>query len=78
MNWDQIAGKCKRFTGSARERWGKLTDNNWETVAGKKDQLAGRIQEQYGVVRAKAEKRADDRALAQKGTERERRGATRL
>ena len=24
MNWDQIEGKWKRFTGSA-ERWGKLT-----------------------------------------------------
>jgi uncharacterized protein YjbJ (UPF0337 family) len=78
MNWDQIEGKWKRFTGSARERWGKLTNNSWETVAGKKDQLAGRIQEQYGVVRAKAEQRADDRALAQKGSERERHSVTRL
>lgn len=39
MNWDQIEGKWKQFTGSARERWGKLTDNDWETIAGKKDQL---------------------------------------
>lgn len=45
MNWDQIEGKWQRFTGSARERWRKLTGNNWETVAGKKDQLAGRIRE---------------------------------
>jgi uncharacterized protein YjbJ (UPF0337 family) len=41
MNWDQIEGKWNRFTGFARERWGKLTDNDWETIAGKKDQLAG-------------------------------------
>src|ERR1035438_5138836 len=31
MNWDQIEGKWKRFTGSARDRWGKLTENDWET-----------------------------------------------
>jgi uncharacterized protein YjbJ (UPF0337 family) len=27
MNWDQIEGKWKQFTGSARQRWGKLTDD---------------------------------------------------
>jgi uncharacterized protein YjbJ (UPF0337 family) len=43
MNWDQIEGKWKQFTGSARERWGKLTDDDWQTIAGKKDQLIGRI-----------------------------------
>ncbi len=32
MNWDQIEGRSKRFAGSARERWGKLTNNDWETV----------------------------------------------
>ena len=29
MNWDQIEGKWERFTGSARDRWGKLTDDDW-------------------------------------------------
>jgi uncharacterized protein YjbJ (UPF0337 family) len=49
MHWDEIEGKWNRVTGSARERWGKLTDNDWETVAGRKDQLVRRIQERYGV-----------------------------
>jgi uncharacterized protein YjbJ (UPF0337 family) len=78
VNRNQFEGKWKRLTGSARERWGKLTNNNWETVAGKKDQLAGRIQEQYGVVKANADQRADNRALARKGSEREKHGAARL
>jgi len=43
MNWEQIEGKWKRFTGSARKRWGKLTENDWETIAGQKEQLVGRI-----------------------------------
>ena len=34
MNWDQIEGKWKQFTGSARERWGKLTDDDLQTGEG--------------------------------------------
>jgi len=60
MNWDQIEGKWKQLAGAARERWGKLTNNDWELIAGKKDQLVGRIQERYGVAKAEAEKQADE------------------
>jgi uncharacterized protein YjbJ (UPF0337 family) len=60
MNWDQIEGKWKQLTGSARERWGKLTNDDWETINGKRDQLVGRIQERYGIARAEAEKQADE------------------
>lgn len=66
MNWDQIEGKWKQFSGSARERWGKLTDNDLAAIAGKKDQLVGRIQESYGVAKAVAEKQADDWSRALK------------
>jgi uncharacterized protein YjbJ (UPF0337 family) len=44
---------------SARERWGKLTDDDWQAVAGKKDQLVGRIQERYGLAKEEAEKSAE-------------------
>jgi uncharacterized protein YjbJ (UPF0337 family) len=78
MNWDQIEGKWKQFAGSARERWGKLTDSDWETIAGKKDQLVGRIQERYGVAKAEADKQAVEwsRALKQSGHDNQ--AATRL
>ena len=59
MNWDQIEGKWKQFAGSAREKWGKLTDRDWQTIAGKKDQLVGRIQERYGIAKEEAERDAD-------------------
>jgi uncharacterized protein YjbJ (UPF0337 family) len=78
MNWDQIEGTWKQFAGSARERWGKLTDNDWETIAGKKDQLVGRIQELYGMAKAEAEKQADEWSRALKQVDREDRAATRL
>jgi uncharacterized protein YjbJ (UPF0337 family) len=60
MNWDQIEGKWKQFTGSVLERWGRLTDDDWQTIAGKKDQLVGRIQERYGIAKPEAEKQADE------------------
>jgi len=78
MNWDQIEGKWKRFTGSARERWGQLTDNDWESIAGKKDQLIGWIQERYGVAKDEAEKQADEWSRAQRDSERDRQLAKRL
>ena len=66
MNWDQIEGKWKQFTGSARERWGKFTDDDIQTLTGKKDHLVGKIQERYGVATAEAEKQADEWSQALK------------
>lgn len=60
MNWDQIEGNWKQFTGYAREKWGKLTDSDWDVVAGKKDQLVGRVQERYGYSKEQAEKEVDE------------------
>lgn len=60
MNWDQIEGKWKQYSGRFREKWGKLTDDDWQVVAGKKDQLVGRIQERYGMAREQAQREVDD------------------
>ena len=60
MNWDQIEGTWKQFTGSARERWGKLTDDDMQALTGKKEHLVGKIQERYGIATAEAEKQADE------------------
>jgi uncharacterized protein YjbJ (UPF0337 family) len=78
MNWDQIEGKWKQFTGSALERWGKLTGDDWQTIGGKKDQLVGRIQERYGIAKAEAEKQADEWSRAQKQSEPDKHLAARL
>ena len=66
MNWDRIEGNWKQFTGKAREKWGKLTDDDWTIVAGKKDQLVGKIQERYGIKSDEAHKQADEWARALK------------
>lgn len=60
MNSDTIGGNWKQFVGKARERWGKLTDNDWETMAGQKDQVVGKIQERYGITRDEAQKQYDE------------------
>jgi len=78
MNWDQIEGKWKQFTGSARERWGKLTDDDIQTLTGKKDNLVGRIQERYGIAKEEAEKQAEDWSLALKEVKHQDSAASRL
>ena len=65
MNWDRIEGNWKQLKGAAREKWGKLTDNDWDQIAGKKDQLIGRIQERYGITKEEALKQTDEWARMQ-------------
>jgi len=59
MNWDRIEGNWKQFTGTAKAKWGKLTDDQLEVIAGKRDQLAGRIQEAYGITREASQRQID-------------------
>jgi len=56
MNSDQLKGKWKQLKGAAKERWGKLTDDDLNIIDGQSDQLVGKIQERYGVAREAAEK----------------------
>lgn len=60
MNWDQIAGNWKKLSGSAREQWGKLTDDDMQIVKGNREQLIGMLQERYGYAKEKAEREIDD------------------
>jgi len=59
MNWDQVEGKWKQFKGSAKENWGKLTDDDLDQAEGKRDKLVGKIQEKYGIAKEEAEKQVD-------------------
>jgi uncharacterized protein YjbJ (UPF0337 family) len=53
MNWDQVKGNWKQFTG-------KVTDDDLTTIAGKRDELAGKLQERYGYGKEQAERELDD------------------
>ncbi len=48
MNWDQVEGNWKQFTGTSKEKWGKLTDDDLTAIAGQRTLLAGKLQERYG------------------------------
>jgi uncharacterized protein YjbJ (UPF0337 family) len=67
MNWDQIEGKWKQLTGSARQRWGQFTDDDWDQIAGKRDKLLGKLQEKYGWSRERAEKDLAEWERSQEG-----------
>ena len=60
MNWDQIEGRWKQWTGKAKEKWGKLTDDDLTMIAGKREQLAGLLQERYGYAKNEADKAIDE------------------
>jgi len=60
MNSDQLKGNWKQFVGKAKEKWGKLTDDDWKIADGERDQLVGRIQERYGIARQEAERQVAD------------------
>lgn len=60
MNWDQVEGNWKQFTGKVQEQWGRLTDDELQQVDGKREQLEGKIQERYGVAKDEAKRQVDE------------------
>jgi uncharacterized protein YjbJ (UPF0337 family) len=60
MDWDRIAGNWKQWTGSAKEQWGKLTDDDLAIVNGQREQLEGKIQQRYGYSKDQVRQEVDD------------------
>lgn len=60
MNWDIVKGKWKQAMGSAKSKWGDLTDDELQQIDGDRERLVGKVQEKYGVARDEAEKQVDD------------------
>jgi uncharacterized protein YjbJ (UPF0337 family) len=77
MNWDQVEGKWKQYKGQAKEKWGKLTDDDLDVIEGRRQQLVGRIQERYGIAKDVAEQQADEFVKTLKAEDREERKAHR-
>jgi uncharacterized protein YjbJ (UPF0337 family) len=70
MNWDRIEGKWKQMIGSAKAKWGQLTDSDFELINGRRELLVGLIQERYGIARDDAEKQVNDWAASTQETTR--------
>ena len=60
MNWDQVEGKWKQYSGKVQEKWGKLTDSDLQVIKGRRDQLVGKIQSSYGISKDEADKQLRD------------------
>jgi uncharacterized protein YjbJ (UPF0337 family) len=56
MNRDTLKGRWTQLKGRAREKWGKLTDDDLDEIQGRSEQLVGKIQERYGIARDEAER----------------------
>jgi uncharacterized protein YjbJ (UPF0337 family) len=59
LNWDEVSGRWKQFTGKARQKWGKLTDDDLAVAAGRREELVGKIQERYGISKDEANRQVD-------------------
>lgn len=59
MNKHELEGKWKQLKGRAKEKWGKLTDDDLDQVEGRREHLVGKIQERYGQKREEAERQVD-------------------
>lgn len=60
MNWDQIEGKWKEYTGKVQQQWGKLTDGDLAEIQGSRREMAGKLQARYGYSKEQADKEIDD------------------
>lgn len=56
---DILQGKWHELKGKARQKWGKLTDDDLERINGKREELAGMLQKRYGYDKARAEREID-------------------
>jgi uncharacterized protein YjbJ (UPF0337 family) len=69
MNWDQLQGKWRQVKGSAKQQWGKFTDDDLEYIAGHRESLIGKLQERYGWAKEEAQKKADEWMKSMPATE---------
>jgi uncharacterized protein YjbJ (UPF0337 family) len=60
MNEDKLKGKWKEVKGKAKERWGKLTDDDLKLAEGRRDQLAGALQKRYGIAKEQAKAQVEE------------------
>jgi uncharacterized protein YjbJ (UPF0337 family) len=60
MDWNRVEGNWKQLKGSAKEKWGKLTDDDLNVIEGRREQLEGKLQQRYGFAKDQIRKDVDD------------------
>jgi len=56
MNEDTLKGQWTQLKGAARQKWGKLTNDDLDVIEGNRKEIAGRIQQRYGYAKERAER----------------------
>ena len=59
MDWNQVQGNWKQLRGKAKEKWGKLIDDDLNVIEGRREQLEGKLQQRYGFAKAQIHKDVD-------------------
>src|SRR6202040_3381567 len=60
MDWNRVEGNWRQFKGKAKEKWGKLTDDDLNVIEGRREQLEGKLQQRYGFAKDQIHKDVDD------------------
>ena len=60
MSNSVLKGKWHEMKGSAKSKWGELTDDDVEKVEGDVERLIGLVQQKYGKSRDAAAKEVND------------------
>jgi uncharacterized protein YjbJ (UPF0337 family) len=68
MDWNRVEGNWKQIKGRAKQKWGKLTDDDLTAVNGRHDELVGKVQERYGIEMDAARRQVDDWARSANDT----------
>jgi uncharacterized protein YjbJ (UPF0337 family) len=55
-----VEDNWKQMKGTAKQQWGRLTDDDLDVIAGKQDELLGKIQERYGITKDEAAEQVRD------------------
>jgi uncharacterized protein YjbJ (UPF0337 family) len=60
MDWNRIEGDWKQLKGTAKEQWGRLTDDDLAAIGGRRQELEGKLQERYGYAKDRIKREIDD------------------
>jgi len=60
MNWEGVSAKWMQLKGSAKQKWGRFTDDDLDYVCRNADQLIGLLQEKYAMTKDAAERQAEE------------------
>jgi len=56
VNNDMIKGQWKQVSGTLKENWGKLTDDDLQEINGSLEKFQGKMQEKYGMTKDEAQR----------------------